>query len=242
MDVVPHAGAVRRGVVLAEDADVIPLTQGCFHHQRDQVGFGVVILADACLRVGTSGVEVAQRHIADVVGAVAPLQHIFNGQFRRAVGIGGFRAVPFLNGLLLRLAVGRRRRRKHDLVHAVSLHGRQQGHRALHVVAVVLQRVGHALAHQRKCREVDDAVDFVFREDLMQERAVPQIAYIHLPRALDGLPVSGAQIVRHHNFVAPLDQQRYHVAADIAGSAGHQNGFHIHVLLIFSRLYPAYTL
>ena len=76
----------------------------------------------------------------------------------------------------------------------------------------------------------------------MQERAVPQIAYIHLPRALDGLPVSGAQIVRHHNFVAPLDQQRYHVAADIAGSAGHQNGFHIHVLLIFSRLYPAYTL
>ena len=43
MDVVPHAGAVRRGIVLAEDADVIPLTQGCFHHQRDQVGFGVVI-------------------------------------------------------------------------------------------------------------------------------------------------------------------------------------------------------
>ena len=31
--------------------------------QRDQVGFGVVILADACLRVGASGVEVAQRHI-----------------------------------------------------------------------------------------------------------------------------------------------------------------------------------
>ena len=54
--------------------------------------------------------------------------------------------------------------------------------------------------------------------------------------------MSGAQIVRHHDLVAPLDQQRYHVAADIAGPAGHQNGFHIHVLLIFSRLYPAYTL
>ena len=117
----------------------------------------------------------------------------------------------------------------------MGLHGRQQGHRALHVVAVVFQRVGHALTHQGEGGEIDHAVDLVFRKDLMQERPVPQITHIELPRALDGLPVSGAQIVRYDHIIAPLDQQSHHVAADIAGAAGHQNGFHMHILLVFIR-------
>ena len=161
------------------------------------MGFGVVVLADARLGVGAGGVEVAQGHIADAVGAVAPLQHIFNGQLGGAVGVGGFRAVALLDGLLLRLAVGGRRGGEHDLVHAVGLHGCQQGYRALHVVAVVFQVVGHALTHQGEGGEIDHAVDLVFRKDLMQERPVPQITHIELPRALDGLPVPGAQIVRY---------------------------------------------
>ena len=122
MDVVPHAGAVWRGIVLAEDADMLLPSQRRFHHQRDQVGFRLVILADACLRVGTGGIEVAQRRIADAIGSVTPFQHILDGQLCSAVGVGRLGAVALLDGLLLRLAVGGRRGGEHDLIHAMRLH------------------------------------------------------------------------------------------------------------------------
>ena len=115
-------------------------------------------------------------------------------------------------------------------------HGGQHGLGAGHVIAVILQGVGNALTHQGVGGEVDDAVDIVLAEHLVQERGVPQVAHIELPGALNGLPVAGAQVVHHHNVVALFRQQSHHVAADIAGAAGNENGLHIRFLLYFMLL------
>ena len=77
----------------------------------------------------------------------------------------------------------------------------------------------------------------VFPEHAVQEGCVAQIAHIESARALDGLPMPGAQIVRDHHLIAALDQQRHHVTADIAGSPGYQNGFHMHILLVDQTLW-----
>ena len=118
------------------------------------------------------------------------------------------------------------------------LHGRQHGLGARHVVAVVLQGVGDALAHQGVGGEIDDAVDVVLAEHGVQEGGVPQVAHIELPGALHRLPVAGAQVVHHHHVIAFFHQQRHHVAADVAGAAGNKNRFHIWFLLLCSGALP----
>lgn len=66
----------------------------------------------------------------------------------------------------------------------------------------------------------------------MQEGGVPQISHAELLRSLDRLPVPGTQIVHHDHLIALFDQQYRHVAADISGTASHQNGFHTRVLIL----------
>ena len=55
-----------------------------------------------------------------------------------------------------------------QLPDAVGLHGRQQGQRAVQIVAVVVQRQAHRFAHSLQTGEVDDAVDGVLLKDPLQ--------------------------------------------------------------------------
>ena len=227
VDVIPDAGAVGGGVMIPEDADVIPLAEGGFHHQRDEVGFGVVILADARLGIGAGGIKVAQRHIPDVIRPVAPLEHIFDGQLGGAVGVGGLGAVALLDGLLFRLAVGGGRRGKDDIFYAVSTHGRKQRNGSRHVIPVVFEGLPDAFAHEGAGGKIDDAVDVVFGKDTVEEGGIPQVADIKLTRAPHRLTVPRLQVVGHDDIIAAAGKQHHHVTADIAGTAGHQNGFHM---------------
>ena len=57
VDVVADAGAVRRRVVGAEYGDGAAAAERGVDQQRDEVGFGVVVLADAPLWVHAGSVE-----------------------------------------------------------------------------------------------------------------------------------------------------------------------------------------
>ncbi len=59
VDVVADAGAVWGVVVIAIDGDDWAAAGGGVEHERDQVRFRVVSLADLGIGVGASGVEVA---------------------------------------------------------------------------------------------------------------------------------------------------------------------------------------
>jgi len=107
----------------------------------------------------------------------------------------------------------------------VVLHGLEHGLGSGHVVAIVLERVGNALPHQGVGGEVDDPVDGELSKHPVQEGSVPHVPHPEFG-PLHRLPMAGAQVVRHHHVIALLHQQRHHVAADIAGPAGHQNGLH----------------
>ncbi len=58
MDVIAHAGAVRRRVIAAEHLDMRPQSHRGEDRERDQMRLGVVVLADraACIRPG--GIEI----------------------------------------------------------------------------------------------------------------------------------------------------------------------------------------
>lgn len=59
MDVVPHRGTIWRWVVGPEDGNVIALAERDLQHQRDQVGFGIMPLAEIAFRIRSGGIEIS---------------------------------------------------------------------------------------------------------------------------------------------------------------------------------------
>ena len=95
VDIVPDAGAVLGGVVVAEDGHRLPLAQGHLEDDGDEVGLRVVGLADLAGLVGAAGVEVPQAHIAQAVGLAHPVEHPLHRELCLAVGVGGMGGVVF---------------------------------------------------------------------------------------------------------------------------------------------------
>ena len=62
MDIIPDAGAVGSGIVVAENVDLLPLA----HHSLGDIGYQVVgdavgVLADEAAFMSADGVEIAQQ-------------------------------------------------------------------------------------------------------------------------------------------------------------------------------------
>ena len=62
VNIVAYRRSVRCWVVGPIDVDVRPLLEGRLQHQRNEVGFGLVKLADLALQIGSGCVEIAQRN------------------------------------------------------------------------------------------------------------------------------------------------------------------------------------
>ena len=148
-----------------------------------------------------------------------PVEHPLHGELGFAVAVGRVRRVSFQNGNALRLAVGRRRGRKDDVLHAVLDHALQHRPRTAEVVVIVLQRVHHALADLGVRGKVDDRVNFLRREHVIAELFIADVALIEPRLRMDGLAEACLQIVCDHDIVAIIDQLIYRVAADIACAA-----------------------
>ena len=222
MDIIPDAGAVPGGIVGAEKLERGNLPLGRLEDHGDEMGLGPVVLADVPVPPGPRHVEVPQRHKTQAVGPVRPLEHGLHDALAFAVRIGGVLGMDLVNGGVLRLPVGGRRGGKDQVGHLVGYHGLHQGQAADHIVAEVLLRQVHALAHQGEGREMDHRVDMLPLKELVQKGAVGHIALVETP-ALQGLLVAGDQIVRHHHVLAPLQQGGHTVRSDITGAAGDKN-------------------
>ena len=99
VDVVPHAGAVPGVVVVAVDGHLLPLAQGHLEDQGDEMGLGVVGLANLAGLVGAAGVKVPQAHIAQAVGLAHPVEHPLHRELCLAVGVVGWVGSPSKMGM-----------------------------------------------------------------------------------------------------------------------------------------------
>src|SRR6478609_6315409 len=168
VDVVALAGAVGRGVVVAEDAQPVATTHGDLRDERHEVvGDPLRVLADRAGRVRADGVEVAQDR--DAPGGVDVrdiAQHRLDhhlGPPVRAVGLEGF--VVLAIGHRSLVAVHGRGRGEHQRRAAVPAHSSQQGERRPEVVLVVVQWQLHTFTDGLQAGEVDDRVDLLRGEE-----------------------------------------------------------------------------
>ena len=122
----------------------------------------------------------------------------------------------------------------------------EQLHRAAQVVAVILERLGHAFAHGLEAGEMDDRIDRKALEDTAhglrveqrrtdemearrcagRRRARTLIGDDDIPDAVDRDFARIREIVHHDDFEARIQKLDAGMAADESGAAGHEDGLH----------------
>ena len=182
VDVVALAGAVGRGVVVAEDAQPVATTHGDLRDERHEVvGDPLRVLADRAGRVGADGVEVAQdRDPPRGVDVRDVAQHHLDHHLGPPVRAGGLeRLVVLAIGHGSLVAVHGRGRGEHQRRAAVPAHGSQQRERRLEVVLVVVQWQLHTFTDGLQPREVDDRVDLLRGEEMFRLVAVGEVESVY---------------------------------------------------------------
>src|SRR5579871_4246455 len=149
VDVIAHAGAVGRGIIVAEKFEGTTLPGDRLQRAGNQVSFRLVHFADVSSFVGTGGVEVAQADRAQSVSTAVGFEGIFKKQFRNAVRIDRLPGRVFRDRHFRRYAVDRAGGRENKLLHAGVDGCIQQREPSLDVVAEILARVNDALAYLR---------------------------------------------------------------------------------------------
>src|SRR5882724_5194375 len=89
MNVIAHAGAVGRGVLVSEDFERLPLTVDGFESGRDEMSLRTVNLADRTRFVRSGSIEIAKADISQTVGRTVGLERLLENQFGYTVGIHG---------------------------------------------------------------------------------------------------------------------------------------------------------
>ena len=229
VDVIPDAGAVGGGIVIAENMELLQPPGGHAGHVGQQVvGNALGQLTDEAGGVGADGVEVAQQHHRQlrVGGGLIP-EDLLDHVFRPAVGVGAAGGHILGEGDGLRHAVDRGGGAEHDGVHMVIGHGLQQRQRGVQVVAVVFQRLFHRLTHGLEAGEVDDGLEIVLLEHLLQSGPVGHVNLVKgRGAACDASDAryhvfgAVAQIVGDDHVIPRLEQLHCRVRADEARAAG----------------------
>ena len=234
VDVIAHAGAVGRGIVVAEDVDVVELAHGDLGnigHEvvRDALG----VLADETALMGADGVEITQQHdVPALVGRVEVAQHLLVHRLGTTVGVrGGLELGLLAHRHVVGLAVHRGRGGEHDVVHAVVAKRTGQLQGAPEVVLIVLDGLVDGLAHGLEGGEVDGPADGLLLKNAVEQRPVLHVSLVEgadflAGDALDALErdLAGVgQVVDHHDVVVGVEQLHAGVAADEAGAARNED-------------------
>ena len=174
VDVVADAGAIGGGVVIAEDLDAFALAQGHLQRQRDEMRLGMMILA--ALGRGASGVEVAQRGIAQAVHAVEPVEQALQDVLRFAVGAARHDAFCLRDGDALRVVEEIGRRGEDEPLRAVSHGVLQQIQTVGDVIPQIFEGQRHGFADEGVGGEMHDGLGPLSLEQGLDGVEVGQIA------------------------------------------------------------------
>ena len=101
----------------------------------------------------------------------------------------------------------------------------EQVARGASVVAVVLERVGDGFRHDDVRGEVQHAFDLARAQQHRDHVAVGRVAD-HEVAVQHGRAEAGREVVEHDDVLAALTELANHVAADVAGAAGDEDGAH----------------
>ena len=188
------------------------------------MGLDAVILTE--LLRGAGRIEVTERDEGDAVNLAEPAKDLLEHELRLAVGIDRLLGQRLVDRHRLGDAEGGAGRGEDEALHPLGHHGLKQVHAVRHVVAEVLARIGHRLADERVGGEVHDGLGLRLMQGQLDRLDVGEIPLEEGRPRVDGEPVPLGEVVKDGHGVAGIQELLDADAADVAGSAGDQDGFH----------------
>ena len=107
MNIIANAGPVRRVVIFSEQLHAAPQPRRGPQGVGDEVGFGIVLLADLPVRAGAGRIEVAQCRVAQAFATRDITQHLLHSELGAPVDADWGLGLGFGQRQALRLAIGR---------------------------------------------------------------------------------------------------------------------------------------
>ena len=154
--VITQAGAIRGRVICTENLEWWATTQRGGNRERDQVGFGRMVLTDGTVRRSPGGVEVTESGEAQATRGRELAQALLDREFRGAVRIDRVLRQILRHRHLLRNAVGRAGAREDEFLDTLSEHRLQQAFGPHDIVLVVAGGLLDGFTDIRERREIDD--------------------------------------------------------------------------------------
>src|ERR1700752_2373672 len=107
VDVIAHAGAIRCGIVVAKNSDVIDFVLCRLQDEWDEVSFGMV--AFTSIDTGAGSIEITQSNKLQLIAVVVVSHDALDEELGPSIRIGWLLRVCFVDRNMLRLTVGRAR-------------------------------------------------------------------------------------------------------------------------------------
>jgi hypothetical protein len=178
VNVVAHAGAVGRRIVVAKNTQLPAFAcRHLGHVGQEVVRNAIRFLADQAAGVRADGIEIAQaRDSPLLIGLRQVGQNVFDHQLAGAVGVGRRAREIFPDGHRRRVAIDRRRGAEDQRFHRAFGHHFAEADRAADIAVVVTQGLSDRFSDRFQAGEMNHRVDRRGGKDAPQERSVADIA------------------------------------------------------------------
>ena len=154
--VVAQAGTIRGRVIRAKDLERRAAAERGGDRERNQVGFGRMVLTDGTVRRSPGGVEVTESGEAQAMRGRELAQALLDRELGGAVRIDRVLRQILRHRHLLRDTVGRAGAREDELLDTLGEHRLQQAFGAHHIVLVIAGGLLDGFTDIRERREIDD--------------------------------------------------------------------------------------
>ena len=169
-------------------------------------------------------------------------QHLLCHELRHAVRIdGAFRRI-LSDGHMVWNAIGRCRRRKDDVLHAIGHRCFDEGARIGGVIRIIFQRIFYRFRNHNGSGKMKDCPDIIVFDRAGDGCKIPDIRHDERNICRNGPAESGRQIVDDDCFDAMITKRKHGVASDVTSATRYENRQAIqrccHERLSFNRLRP----
>ena len=229
MYIVPEAGAIGGRIVRAEDLDVFTPPGGGVNDERDEVGLGVMVLANSTVLGCPGSVEIAEGRKAKTIGVGEGFQAVLDVELGLAVWVDRGLRERLHHGEGLGFAVGCAGGGEDEFLYAVVEHGLEKTEGGNKVVFVILAGLGDGFTHVGESCEVHDEFNLLVAKDLADRFGIAEVAVVKGNGLMNRRSVPKDEIVEHNGLMPRGLQLTHAMTADVTGSS---NDEYLHINLI----------
>ena len=178
MDIVAYTSTIVCVIIITEHTKLGAFTNSSLSDIRHQiVRYAIGILTNSTALVSTYRIEIAKQYNIPLIVCLLNIhEHLFKHRLGLSIRIGAVTLGALLgNGNDGRITINSSTRRENHILTAILTHNITEHECTIHVVLVVLKRLGTTFTHRLKTSKVDTSIKLVLIKHFLQTLTVTDV-------------------------------------------------------------------